>query len=409
VKRLFQVALGILTAIGGFVDIGELVTGSAVGARFQMRLAWATLLALAVILVFASMAGRVATVSHRPVFDLVRERLGPRFALVNLVASFLITGATLAAEIGGAALALELASSLNYLLWVPLVAFMVWVVVWRVDFEVMENLFGLLGLALVVAAIAVWRLGPDWGDVAHEMLRPSKPATESWPSYLYYAVAMFGAGVMPYEVFFFSSGAVEQDWQREDLVVERANVMVGFPIGTVITLSIMLSSALVFAPQQIEVSALYQAALPSTLALGRVGLAVALVGFFACTFGAALETALACGYSVAQYFGWAWGKSLRPAQGTRFHLTMMVTIIAATALILTSVDPVELTELVVVFSAAALPLTYLPVLIVANDPEYMGEATNSRWVNALGFGFLVVLVAVSIATIPLLVLSKAGA
>jgi hypothetical protein len=33
VKRAFEVALGILTAIGGFVEIGELVTGALVGAR----------------------------------------------------------------------------------------------------------------------------------------------------------------------------------------------------------------------------------------------------------------------------------------------------------------------------------------------------------------------------------------
>ena len=33
-KKLFAVALGILTAIGGFVDIGDLVTNAQVGARF---------------------------------------------------------------------------------------------------------------------------------------------------------------------------------------------------------------------------------------------------------------------------------------------------------------------------------------------------------------------------------------
>ncbi len=33
-KRLFAVALGILTAIGGFVDIGDLVTNAVVGAEF---------------------------------------------------------------------------------------------------------------------------------------------------------------------------------------------------------------------------------------------------------------------------------------------------------------------------------------------------------------------------------------
>jgi Mn2+/Fe2+ NRAMP family transporter len=407
-SKALQVALGVLTAIGGFVDIGELVTGAAVGARFGMTLAWATVLSLLVIVLFAEMAGRVAAVSGRPVFDLVRERLGPRVGLVNLLASFVITLATVAAEIGGAALALELATSINYLLWVPVVAALVWVVVWKVNFEVMENAFGLLGLALVVMAVTVWKIGPDWTHVLHQVTHPAKPGNESLPSYFYYAIAMFGAGVMPYEVFFFSSGAIEEKWTRQDLVLERTNVFLGFPLGSLITLSIMLGAALVLAPQQISVGHLYQTALPTTQVLGKGALVVALVGFFACTFGAALETTLSCGYTVAQYFGWQWGKFVKPKDDARFHVTLMATVVVATGLVLTTFDPVKLTEFVVVLSAAALPLTYLPVLIVANDPEYMGDKTNSRVSNAFGFVFLVIIVVASLATVPLMILSKAG-
>ena len=116
-KKLFGVALGILTAIGGFVDIGDLVTSGLVGARFGLSLAWATVLGLVGICLFAEMSGRIAAVTSRGTFDLVRERLGPRAALANLVASFLVTGLTFTAEIGGVALSLELASSVNYLLW----------------------------------------------------------------------------------------------------------------------------------------------------------------------------------------------------------------------------------------------------------------------------------------------------
>ena len=121
-KSLFALTLGILTAIGGFVDIGDLVTNGLVGARFGLSLVWATLLGLVGICLYAEMSGRVAAVSGRATFDLVRERLGPRAGLANLLASFLVTGLTFTAEIGGIALSLELASSVNYLLWVPLVA-----------------------------------------------------------------------------------------------------------------------------------------------------------------------------------------------------------------------------------------------------------------------------------------------
>jgi hypothetical protein len=117
VKRLFAVALGILTAIGGFVDIGDLVTNALVGSRFGMSLAWVVVVGVVGICVFSEMSGRVAAVSGRATFDLVRERLGPRMGLANLVASMAVTFLTFIAEIGGVSLALELATSVNELLW----------------------------------------------------------------------------------------------------------------------------------------------------------------------------------------------------------------------------------------------------------------------------------------------------
>src|SRR4051812_41822454 len=137
-KRIFAVALGMLTAIGGFVDIGDLVTNALVGSRFGMSLAWVVVVGVLGICVFAEMSGRVAAVSGRPTFDLIRERLGPRVGLANLIASMLVTLLTFSAEVGGIALALELASSVNYLLWVPVAALALWLVMWRVKFSVLE-------------------------------------------------------------------------------------------------------------------------------------------------------------------------------------------------------------------------------------------------------------------------------
>ena len=79
---------------------------------------------------------------------------------------------------------------------------------------------------------------------------------------------------------------------------------------------------------------------------------------------------------IAQFFGWSWGKFRPPAEAARFHLLMIICLIVGIGALLTGIDPIQVTELSVVFSAIALPLTYLPILIVANDPEYMGERVN---------------------------------
>ena len=407
-KRLFAVMLGVLTAIGGFVDIGDLVTNGLVGARFGLALVWVVFVGVLGICVFAEMSGRVAAVSGRGTFDLVRERLGPRVGVTNLVASMLVTFLTYAAEVGGVALALQLATSVNRYLWIPVVGAAVWLVLWRVKFAVLENAFGLAGLALIVFGVAVWKLGPDWGAMLSAALHPAVPDEESLPTYWYYAIALFGAAMTPYEVFFFSSGGVEENWSAKDLRTMRANVFIGFPLGGLLSLAIAASAYLVLMPASIEVDSLGQVALPVVQATGKLGLAFLLVGFFAATFGAACETSLSIGYSVAQYFGWQWGKFVEPLRAARFHTVMLLSTIGAVAVLLTTVDPIMLTEYSVVFSAVALPLTYLPILVVANDRVYMGRYANGRLANILGSVYLVVILVASLAAIPLMLVTKAG-
>jgi Mn2+/Fe2+ NRAMP family transporter len=406
--KLFSVALGILTAIGGFLDIGDLVTNAIVGSRFGLALAWVVPVGVLGICLYANMAGRVAAVSGRATFEIIRERLGPRAAAANLSASFFINMMTLTAEIGGVALALQLATDVGRLMWIPVAAFAVWLVIWRVKFSIMENVTGLLGLCLIVFAVSVFALHPNWGDLMHQATAPMIPQQESSATYWYYAVALFGAAMTPYEVFFFSSGAVEEHWTAKDLGTSRLNVMVGFPLGGILSIAIAACATIVLLPNQIEVTSLSQTVMPVVAAGGKLALAFVIIGIVAATFGAALETTLSGGYIVAQFLGWPWGKFRRPAQAARFHVVMFVTIVVGAAVLFTGVDPIMVTEYSVVFSAIALPLTYLPILIVANDAQYMGDDTNGKVTNMFASVYLAIILAASLAAIPLMIVTGAG-
>jgi Mn2+/Fe2+ NRAMP family transporter len=406
--KFLGVALGILTAIGGFLDIGDMVTNAIVGSRFGLGLAWAVVVGVIGICLYANMAGRVAAVSGRATFEIIRERLGPRTAAANLTASFFINLMTLTAEIGGVALALQLATDVSRFMWIPVAAFAVWLVIWRVKFSIMENVAGLLGLCLIVFAVTVFALQPNWSDLAHQATAPVIPETESAATYWFFAIALFGAAMTPYEVFFFSSGAVEEHWTIQDLGRSRANVLVGFPLGGILSIFLAASAAIVLLPNQIEVTSLSQVAMPVVVAGGKLALAFLIIGFVAATFGAALETALSAGYTLAQFLGWTWGKFRRPAEAARFHVVIFVAIAGGAAVLFTGVDPILVTELSVVFSAVALPLTYLPILIVANDSEYMGDETNGKVINVFASVYLVIILAASLAAIPLLIVTGAG-
>src|SRR5690348_4605543 len=84
-----ELTLGVMTAVGGFVDISELVFAAQAGSIFGYALIWAFAFSTIGMIVFGEMCGRVAAVAHQPVFNLMRHRLGLKVGLLTLIASLL--------------------------------------------------------------------------------------------------------------------------------------------------------------------------------------------------------------------------------------------------------------------------------------------------------------------------------
>ena len=405
-SKALGLGLGIIAAIGGFVDIGDLVFNVAAGATFGYQLLWVIVVGLIGIIVYSEMCGRVAAVSGRAVFDAIRERVGFKGAVVALVSSEVVNLMTLAAELGGVAIALQLLSGLPYrwLIVFAVVAFAV--VIWVTTFEWIERIFGFGGLCMLVFAVVAVKLGPDWGQVGAGFV-PHIAHTNSL-LYAYFVVGILGTAMTPYEVYFYSSGGIEDQWSPKDLGLNRANAILGYGLGGTLSFALMITGGALFLSHGISPQHLGTVALAAEQPLGQVGLLLALVGILFAVGAASIDTVFAGAYNLAQFCGWEWGRYRNPRGAPRFALTWLVLLLLALGILMTGVDPVALTEYAVLFSVVALPLTYVPILLVANDKAYMGRYVNGRFANALGLIYLVVIMIVALAAIPLMILTNVG-
>jgi manganese transport protein len=406
VKKIFQIALGILAAIGGFVDIGDLVFNVEAGAKFGYQLLWVVVVGVVGIIVYSEMCGRVAAVSKRPVFDAIRERLGFGVGLGALISSEIVNLMTLAAEVGGVALVLQLLSGLPYRVLILVGILGLAVVIWIAPFDWIERIFGYGGLALLVFAVGAVKLHPDWGSVSAGFV-PHVSGSDKLV-YAYFAVGLLGAAMTPYEVYFYSSGAVEEGWTPKDIGLNRANAIIGYGLGGFLSFALMITAGALFLPLGIEPELIGTVALGAQVPLGQIGLLLALVGILFAVGGAAIDTCFSGAYNLAQFFGWEWGKNRRPSGAPRFTLAWIALLVLALAVIMSGIDPVLLTEYAVIFSVVALPLTYIPILLVANDRAYMGRYVNGRLANAFGLLYLLVIMAVALTAIPLMILTNQG-
>jgi manganese transport protein len=406
VKQFLQIALGIMSAIGGFVDIGDLVFNTQAGATFGFQLMWVVVIGVVGIIVYSEMCGRVAAISKRPVFDLVRERVGFGAGLGTLIASEIVNLMTCAAEVGGVAIALQLLSGLPYRSLILLAVVGLLVLSWSLPLDWIERLFGYGGLCLLVVGVAAIKAHPSWSHVAHGML-PSVPGGNRLV-YFYFVAGILGSALTPYEVYFYSSGAVEDAWGPKDLRINKITSLIGYSLGAFLSLALIVLAATVFLPRGIDPAFLGTPALGVEAVLGKVGLVLALVGILFAVGSAAIETSFSGAYNLAQFFGWQWGKRDRPSRAPRFVISWIGIFVLALGIVMTGYDPVKITEYAVIFSVVALPLTFLPILLVANDPVYMGRFRNGRLSNVLGIAFFVLILAIAVSAIPLMLLTNGG-
>jgi Mn2+/Fe2+ NRAMP family transporter len=404
VKKIFQIALGILAAIGGFVDIGDLVFNSQAGATFGYQILWAIPIGVLGIVTYAEMCGRVAAVTKRPVMSVVRQRMGFGMGLATLVASEIVNLMTLAAEVGGVALVLQLLFDISYPALVLAAVIGLVLVVWFLPFQWIERIFGYCGLLLLVYLVAAIHLGPDWGKLAHGFV----PQWKSSSLYWYFVVGLLAAAMTPYEVYFYSSGALEERWTAKDLNLNRANAILGFGLGGILSVAIMTTSAQVFLGRGVQPDLIGTTALSVQIPFGETGLLLALLGILFAVGGAAIDASFSGAYNLAQFLGWEWGKYRPPSKAGRFTLAWLFMFSLAFLIIVTGIDPLQVTEYAVVFSVVVLPLTYLPVLLIARDRTYMGEHANGRFASAIGWLYMGVIAIVALAAIPLLLATNAG-
>ncbi|HEV7483945.1 MAG TPA: divalent metal cation transporter [Solirubrobacterales bacterium] len=403
-KAILKIALGVIAALGGFLDIGDIVFNTQAGALYRYDLLWAVALGTLGIAVYAEMCGRVAAVTQRPVFDVIRMRLGFGPGLVALVASTFVNLLTVAAELGGLAIVLTLLFDAAFSLFVVLAAIGIVIAVALLPFGGIERVFGYGGLMMLVFVAVIFHQDPDWTAVGNGFI----PSFSGSALYFYFVVGVFAAALMPYEVHFYSSGAIEEGWTTENLKENRLNAIVGYALGGILACALVIVSGYLFHPLGVEPTDLGTAALPAQGAFGETGLLLALGGILFCVGGAAIDSSFAASYNLSQFLGWEWGRYRGPEKAPRSTASWLLFLFLGLLIVLTGINPVEITEYSVVFAVVALPMTYLPILMIAGDRSFMGEHANGRISAAFGWLYFALIVVLAIVAVPLLLATNGG-
>jgi Mn2+/Fe2+ NRAMP family transporter len=398
-KKFIQIALGIVTSVGGFLEIGSVTTAAQAGAAFGYKLLWAVLLGTICLIFLVEMSGRFSAVSKHTIVDATRERFGFPFFAIVLLGMVLVAFMVLVAELGGIGLSLQILTGLGFPWWAVPVSFVVWLLMWKGTFDLIENGVSLLGLVTICFVVAAVKLHPDWHAAARGLV-PSLEGDQK-AKYGFIAVSILGASISPYLMYFYSSGAIEDKWDVTYIPINRAIAVLGMCFGGLLSMAVLITAALALKPSGIDIEKFEQGALLMTTALPKWGFFLFAVSMLVACLGAALEISLAISYFFAQGFGWSWSESLTPSKDARFCLTYTIIILLAAVPLIFGIDPIKVTMISMALTAATLPLAIVPFLFLMNDPIYLGEHRNGWVSNSVVAIIILISFVLAVISIPL--------
>jgi NRAMP (natural resistance-associated macrophage protein)-like metal ion transporter len=405
-RKALDLLLGIITSVGGFLEIGSIVTSAQAGSEYGFSLLWAVLLGGVCLALLVEMSGRFTTVTKRTIFAAMRERFGFNFFLVPFMLMLVVMVTVVAIELAGVAIALELATKVPFRVWLVPAAGAIWLLLWKGKFAVIEKGVALLALVTVVFLVGAVLVHPPVIEVA-------KGLVPRWPThdparYAFFAVVILGASISPSLFYFYSSGAKEENWDKSELGANKITAGVGMSFGAILSGAVIVLAAMLLAPRGLSAQDYHD--LPALLipVFGKWGTPLFCAALGIACLGAAAEGALVIAYMLAQGLGWNFTQNDRPKHNARFSLAYTIVLPLATVIALVAPNPLEVTVIAMALTSASLPFAVVPFLVLMNDQRWMGRERNGRALNVIVGGVMLMTLVLAIVSIPLQIAAGGG-
>lgn len=388
-NRLKSIGPGAMVA-AAFIGPGTVTTATIAGSNFGYTLLWAVLFSVLATLVLQEMAARLGAAGQKGLGEALRLKIPHPLAkflisLLVIAAVFIGNAAYEAGNVTGAVLGLNY-PSYRWLFnpWILVIGVGAFLLLWTGRYRLIERslviLVGVMGLVFLVSALS---LKPDLLEIVKGLFMPGLPEGS-----LVMVVSLIGTTVVPYNLFLHTSSARTR-WSANDLPLARLDTLVSVISGGIITMAIMITSAVAFEGSSRDIDSIKDLSRQLQPLLGNWSTEFMAIGFLAAGLSSAITAPLAAAYATSEVLGWR--SNLR---SFGFRLTWGLVLLTGVVVSSLGYKP----TMVILFAqfANGLLLPILAVLLVwtMNDQKILGVHTNTRWINLLGV--LVILVAIGL-------------
>jgi NRAMP (natural resistance-associated macrophage protein)-like metal ion transporter len=410
VRRFFaELGPGLITGAADD-DPSGISTYSVTGAAFGYAQLWTVFFAFPLMAAVQIMCARLGLVSGQGLAGVLRRRY-PKWVLLGACALLAIANTVnIGADLGGMAEAMQMITGLPSLMWLPLFAVLIVVLLIWSSYRHMARLLKWLTLVLFAYVAAAFMAHPRWSQV----LRASFIPRIQWTaSYIATFVAILGTTISPYLFFWQAAQEVEEERAKgrrtvharrgatdEELRAARTDVLTGLVLaGMVMYFIILTTGATLYETGQRNIETARQAAEALKPLAGNAAYLLFTVGLVGTGMLGIPALAGSAAYAVTEAMHWRGSLDDRPRVAKKFYGVLAAAVVLGLVLNFLEVNAVKMLFYAAVVNGVLAPPLIVLVTMLTSDKKVMGSRVNSPLLKWLGWLTAVVMAAATIAMI----------
>jgi Mn2+/Fe2+ NRAMP family transporter len=221
-------------------------------------------------------------------------------------------------------------------------------------------------------------------------------------------VGILGTTISPYLFFWQASVEVEEfkDKRRHLIVnkklIHEMNQDVDFGMtvsGFVMYFIILTTGTVLFKAGVHQIDTVEQAALALKPLAGNFAYLLFAIGVIGTGLIAIPVLSGSISYIITETFGWEQGLNKKFHEAKAFYIIIAISLIIGLSLNYIGITPIQSLIYTAILYGLTAPVLIAIILHISNNPKIMGENTNGRLSNILGFAALIIMTVSAVALI----------
>lgn len=387
-------------------DPSGIATYSQAGAKFGYSTLWTALITFPLMAAVQGMCARIGIVTSQGLTVTLKKHYPKSILYLMMLFSIPAIVLNIGADIQGmGAVAHMIVPAIRTSVFCVIITGILMYVIIKFPYQKISAVLKWLCITLLLYILVPFFVKEDWHAIFYHTFIPTIKFNKEFFSIL---VAILGTTISPY-LFFWQATMEAEDMAHKGrrIIVNKhildnmkMDVNFGMFLSNVVMFFIILTTATVlFKSGVTQIDTVDQAAQALKPVAGNLTYIIFALGVLGTGLLAIPVLAGSQSYMLAETFGWEEGLDKKFGEAKGFYITVIISLLVGLSLDFIGISPIHALLYTAILYGITSPVMIAIILHIGNNKKVMGEFTNSKLSNILGFITLLLMTVAAIALI----------